>query len=246
MGLCCEKLEISSRFLGRSAGGLLLLPDTESDALRALVLLHGAREGPETILENSQLATLSEALSLPVLLPELGFSFGLDWGAGQNYRSFLMLELLGEARTRCPAFGARTRCVVGGISMGGFAAISLALSYPDAFGKAFSISGALDPRRAVQLCRISGISAPVPLSSLASRPEAQLVSLMEDARPKSLPQPSLYLAWGDADWFASANAAFAGRASEAGYPVQREIRPGFHDWNYWRESLPPALRWAAE
>lgn len=239
MGLTILRPAFNSRFVADGGGSRLLLPDASS---RALVLMHGAQENPEILLENSGLASYAQELSLAVLLPSLGNSFGLDWGAGQDVRSFLMEELLPWARAQCPAFSERDRCAIGGISMGGFAALSTALGYPSDFGAVFSISGALNPKRSAQFCRISGADVPAGVASLASRPEAQLLPLLENANPR----PALYLAWGDGDWFAKDNAAFAEQASALGCNMRVELSPGFHDWSYWRVSLPPALRWAAQ
>jgi len=243
MGPNTERIDFPSRFLSGPAGCIIIHPSTDRAPQRGLILLHGAQESPETILENSAIPALSGELGLAVLLPDLDNSFCLDWGDGQDYRSFLLLELLPGVRRRFPVFAGRERCAIGGISMGGLAAVSLALSHPDAFSRVFSLSGALDPKKAGQICRILQAPAPCGLSGLSSRPEIQLCSLME--RCDSHLRPEMYLAWGADDWFARANTVFAGQAAALGFSVRTEIRPGLHDWDYWRESLPGAVRWAA-
>ncbi len=239
-------LDLPSRFLGRSASCLVLLPRGEREPEKSLILLHGAEEGPEMMLENGAVAALAEELGLAVLFPDIDNSFGLDWGETQDYRSFLLEELLPHARNRFPVFAGRERCAIGGISMGGFAALSLALSHPEDWRRVFSISGALDPKKTVQFCRIIQASAPPGFAEIVRKPEAQLFSLMESLAESVLPRPALFLAWSEEDWFARVNEDFAAKAAGAGFSVQTEQRPGFHDWDYWRESPPAAVRWAAE
>ena len=135
---------------------------------------------------------------------------------------------------------------MGGISMGGFGAISIALSEPDHFTAAFSLSGALDLTRAAQLFRICQLVPPGDLLQVAARPEAQLVPRLEELAGKSAKQPALYLAWGDGDWFRRANRSFSEQAGQLGFSIRGEESPGLHDWAFWKQQLPLALRWAAE
>lgn len=239
MGICNIRPDLSSRYIARVGSSCLLLP---AKAKGAVIILHGVQESPEILLRNCPIEELAEELQLAILLPELGNSFGLDWGEGQDYRSFLMQELLPWAQAQCPVFALRERCVIGGISMGGFAALSIALSFPETFGGAFSLSGALDSKQSVQFCRICGIPVPDGLSGLAARPEARLSALLETA---AYAKPTLYLAWGDNDWFIKANTAFAARAEALDYLPTAVCGQGKHNWDFWRKSLPEAFRWAA-
>ncbi|MBQ6926994.1 MAG: hypothetical protein IJQ36_01635 [Oscillospiraceae bacterium] len=229
-----------SRFLSQSGGSCLLLPGRE--AARGIVLLHGAQETPETILQNIDLEALAEELGAALLLPSLGNSFGLDWGAGQAYRRFLLEELLPWAGESCPCFAGRERCIVGGISMGGYAALQLALSCPERFGRAFSISGALALPRAAQLCRICGVPLPALFGEAARLPENSLSGLLEALAKSARPKPTLCLVWGDGDWFRQENVDFAEKAAALGCCVRAEEGRGNHDWHYWRHALPDTLR----
>ena len=243
MGQTCHGPTEPSRFLAQNGGSCLLLP--EGAAERGIVLLHGAQETPETILQNVELEGLAQELGAALLLPAIGNSFGLDWGAGQNGRSFLLQELLPWAGEQCPCFAQRERCAIGGISMGGYAALHLALSVPERFGRAFSISGALELKRAAQLCRICGVPLPAGFAETAALPENRLPALLGALSRTTHPKPALCLAWGDGDWFRKENADFAGKAAALGFSVRTGEGQGNHDWHYWQTVLPSVLRWAA-
>lgn len=235
-----EIIQLASAYQQGELRAVLLLP-TSQEPCRLLTLLHGAQETPETILKNSDLVSLAERLRLAVLLPALGNSFCLDWGPGQNARSALLRDLLPAAQERSGVSAAREANVIGGISMGGFGAVSLALCERERFCAAFSLSGALDLKKAAQLFRICQLSPPGDLCAAAARPEAHWDALLT----RDAVKPALYLTWGDQDWFREANRSFARQAAEQGSSLQTAEKPGLHNWTYWKTSLPPALEWAA-
>lgn len=235
-----ENLVTEAQYLRGGLRAVLLSP-TACAPRRLLTLLHGAGESPETLLESFDLSPWVEN-GLAILLPALQNSFCLDWGDGADTRSALLEELLPAAQTRCALPCERDNTLVGGISMGGFAALSLALCARGRFCAAFSLSGALDLKKAAQLLRICGLRAPGDLGKAAERPEARLEERLEEGENR----PSLYLAWGDGDWFRQENRSFSQKAGEQRFPVLTDEKPGLHNWDYWKRSLGPALDWAAE
>ena len=245
MGPIVLKTELTSRFIDGSVRSLIILPGTGSDSGRSLILFHGAQESPEMILENSTISALSQELRLAVLLPDLGNSYALDLGPGRDYRSALLQELFPYVRERFPVFRGLNHSAVGGISMGGYAALSLALSHPDAFGRVFGLSGAVDLKRSAQLSRICQIPPTPGLREATARPDAPLLPAAEQLAHSGSPMPEVYLAWGDTDWFADANAGFSEAIASLGFSVKEQITPGLHDWDYWKEALPDAVRWSA-
>src|ERR1035438_2586338 len=61
-----------------------------------------------------------------------------------RYGDYLVHDLIADVETRFPAAGGRENRAVIGVSMGGYAAIYLALSRPDLFFFAGAISPAID------------------------------------------------------------------------------------------------------
>ncbi len=219
---------------------VLLLPDSGKPR-RIITLLHGAEESPEIIRRNFDLSPWIERDQMGVLMPALGNSFCLDWGGALDVRSAILDDLFPAVQKRYGLSPKREDHVVGGISMGGFAALSLALCRRERFCAAFSLSGALDLQKSAQFFRICGLSAPGDLLGAAQRPEAQLEARLEDLDNK----PSLYLGWSDRDWFQDENRSFAQKAAELGYDVQESESAGLHNWDLWKQSLGPALDWAS-
>ncbi len=235
-----KNIQLKSEYRSGGARALLLLPDAGRPC-RLLTLLHGAGESPEIVCRNFELSPWVERNRIAVLMPELGNSFCLDWGDGLDVRSALLNDLLPAVQERYELSFERADHVVGGISMGGFAALSLALCSREHFCAAFSLSGALDLRKSERFFRICGLSAPGDLLGAAQWPEAQLEARLEAPGCK----PSLYLGWSDRDWFRDENRSFAQKAAELGYNVQAAESAGLHNWDFWKRSLGPALDWAS-
>lgn len=111
-----------------------------------LILLHGAGGSNYTWSKYSSIERYTEPLNLIVLMPNIEFSFGLNMSNGLNYQSYLGEELPQWAEKTFGLKLDRETTTIAGQSMGGFAAIHTALTYPDKFGKCgvFSAPLALD------------------------------------------------------------------------------------------------------
>ena len=232
-----QKIEIRREGLR----GILLLP-TSGSPHGLLTMLHGAGESPETLLENFDMESAVENHNMALLLPDLGNSFCLDQRGGLGVRSALLSRLLPGVQAEYRLSGARQANVVGGISMGGFAALSLALCESEHFCAAFSLSGALDLKKAAQLLRICSLTVPDGLGEASWLRECALTRRLDDCPNK----PSLYLVWGDEDWFRESNRVFSEKAAANGFAIRATESPGLHDWVFWKNELGPAIRWAAE
>lgn len=151
---------------------------------------------------------------------------------------------------------------IGGLSMGGYGAITLALAYPGRFAAAASHSGVLAPR-------LLPAAAP-------PRPGATMDELREGAGPLWRSQrlafggdtiawrardpavlaaravaagtlapgggaPALYADVGVDDRWLPHNRAFRDALGALGVPLRYAEWPGGHGWDYWRAHLPESL-----
>ena len=88
-----------------------------------------------------------EGLDLAVVMPAVHRSFYTDMAAGNHYWTFISEEVPAVARSFFPLSAARADNYVAGLSMGGYGAFKLALTRPERFAAAASLSGALDIAR---------------------------------------------------------------------------------------------------
>src|SRR5688572_28315195 len=82
-----------------------------------------------------------------LVIPESGRRWFMNDVAGYLYEDYLVSELLPTLDSALPIRSDPMGRSVGGFSMGGAAAVALALRHPDCFGVAFSYSGAFYANR---------------------------------------------------------------------------------------------------
>ena len=91
-----------------------------------------------------------EGLNLAVIMPAVQNSFYTDMVHGGKFLTFLTEELPAMLHDLFPLSTERADTFVAGLSMGGYGAFKLALTRPDLYAAAASLSGALDIREVVK------------------------------------------------------------------------------------------------
>ena len=152
---------------------------------------------------------------------------------------------------------------IGGLSMGGYGAITLALAYPDVFSAAASHSGTLSillagTDSATGEARIAEDDAALrgwwgdrvwtllepafgrDPSGWRARDPATLVRRLA-ARGGRM--PALWIDVGTGDRYLGQSRHFASSLRAAGVPFEYAEHPGGHDWTYWRTHVPGSLEW---
>lgn len=245
-----------SRALGRAAEFHVVLPRPQSafaELLRAdaqeikkcLWFFHGVGDSAEAVLLQTEIAALADEHNLMIVLPSVENSFCLDLDGGIRFRSYLLDELIPYVENILPVPDGRENQLIGGISMGGYGACSLALERPEKFSKVLCLSGALDLRSGTRFARACEIPLPPPLSGNGVLPEDwDLLTLLERAMGGGAPLPEFYLVCSEMDSVWKSNKRFAEHAKALGVPAALHSRPGVHDWAFWRENLVPAVEWA--
>ena len=132
----------------------ILLPTgydaNRSDPYPVVFLLHGAGDGSETWVENTDVETFAAGLGAIVVMPDSGGKHSdagwyTDWADGsRQWETFHIDVLLPWVDANLNTLADREHRAVMGLSMGGFGALSYAARHPDLFGAAASFSGALD------------------------------------------------------------------------------------------------------
>lgn len=193
---------------------------------------------------------------------EGGDSYCVPW---PHYDDYVAVDLLEWAEGRYRLRSERAARGIGGVSMGGYGAISLALRYPERFAAAASHSGVLDPREfAPPAARRRVVNGAIP-DSLKDRTRRGLartldysfgadtigwigrdpLTLLDRARARRAPLPTLWADIGTSDVFLDGNRAFRDGLQRRGVALEYAETPGGHDWDFWRSHLPLSLRWLA-
>ncbi len=233
------EIVIESNAVGRPLEVSVIEPEGSAGAKRPLlVFLHGAGGSDESFLGNEAvLGTLSElGDEAPVVaFPEGEEGWWHDRASG-SWGEYVVREAIPAVAEE---FGADPRRVaIGGISMGGYGAYHLGLTYPGRF------------------CAVGGHSAGLWLDRSEEYPgafddeadyEANDVLAAVEADPDAFGPTPVWNDYGDQDWFVPGNAAFV-RALEASTttPLTAHVWPGGHDAAYWDAHWPQYLRFYAQ
>jgi S-formylglutathione hydrolase FrmB len=119
--------------------------------------------------------------------------------------------------------------------------MKLALTHPDRFAAAATLSGALDldelayrAERVDLLDRIFGDSIP---------DDADLFKLVDRADSTSLPRIHVSTGTEDAPGLVKGNRRFVAALEAKGADVTSDFRPGTHVWQLWDDLLPEVIDW---
>jgi S-formylglutathione hydrolase FrmB len=141
-----------------------------------------------------------------------------------------------------PAMTCREGRVVGGLSMGGYGALRLALGYPDRYLSANSHSGALlfGSRRTDVDDVLRSAEFSLILGSEPAGSEHDLKMLAERAAGAGT-LPAMRIDCGTEDFLLGQNREFVSFLDAHGIGHEYEEFPGAHSWDYWDTHVQEAL-----
>ncbi|HEY4307151.1 MAG TPA: alpha/beta hydrolase family protein [Gemmatimonadaceae bacterium] len=151
---------------------------------------------------------------------------------------------------------------IGGLSMGGYGAVALALHYPDVFGLAASHSGVVSPmyvgphpfaapaqygQTAEELKEANESLWPryamYWATDLARWRVVDPTHMAESAKQRGQLMPMIFFDCGTEDGLVDENRAFHAELTRLGIQHQYAEWPGAHTWRYWSTHVPESLAW---
>ena len=233
---------ITSSVLGRDMPVEVFVPQTEQPTA-LLVLFHGRggdqRQWMEGILgDGVHVDTLAHGLidqrrirPITIVSVAIDDSYGVDSAAANDgythgpYGTYIETELLPAVIER---WGVGQPVYLGGLSMGGYVALRLALEQPDRFAGV----GALSPAFWVQ-----------PPADRAWMYEGGRSNPLTLAKAGAADQMPLFLGYGttDYDWVQSATAQLSQTLADRGREIQPTVVSGGHETATWRALAEPML-----
>lgn len=247
-------VEFFSGILGMDTQMCVILPEDRSAERAArregdspvLYLLHGHSGDHTAYIRRSNIELLASELDLIIVMPNAHRGFYTDTEAGYKYFSFLAEELPVIVRNFFHASQRPEDNFVAGISMGGYGAFKLALTYPERFAAAVSISGALEPDVLVSdspAFAVSDFNSNLENIFAAPKEESSLYKLALTALASGKPLPKLLQFCGSEDMLIDSNRRFAAFMEE-NYPGEKyafRTAPGIHNWEYWNRIMPEVM-----
>ena len=218
--------------------------------LRALYLLHGNSDDHTAWQRYTSIERYTEELNLAVVMPAVHLSFYNDMAHGGKYWQFISEEVPTLVRDIFSLSSERKDNFVAGLSMGGYGAFKMALTHPERFAAAASLSGAVDISEVVRVKKedpankawleemrtIFGDLSKVPGS------KHDLFTLAKKVAKGSI-KPRLYQCCGTEDILHIDNIRFRDAVRKLPLDLRYEEGPGEHNWAYWDKMIQHVLAW---
>jgi S-formylglutathione hydrolase FrmB len=217
---------------------------TPGQKLPVVYLLHGSGGSFRNWSNYSDVGSYA-AQGLILVMADGGSSYYANAALKpeDKYEDYLVRDLISDVEARLPAASGRENRGIIGVSMGGFAAIKLALTRPDLFVFVGGISPAIDVpsrrfsfRRWGQGMRFRSIFGP---SDSETRKAADPFLLVHSANPAQTPY--IYLTAGEQEPLLEPNRRFATRLHDGHFSYEFHTKPGVHDWDQWDTQIPPCF-----
>lgn len=229
-----------SNVLSKQVAMYVVLPNVGKPPFPVFYLLHGRSDDHTIWLRRTRIEQYVRDLPLIVVMPDGFRGFYTDASHGPAYARYIgeelpqFVERSFHART-----SGRARCI-GGLSMGGYGALRVALGYPGRYVSANSHSGSMmagrepiDPVKDLERYQIFGRSprnTNHDLVHLARRAKAarKLLKLRIDC--------------GTEDFLLEQNRAYRRELQKLGVKHEYAEYPGGHTWDYWDMHVKEALQ----
>ena len=207
---------------------------------KVLYLLHGYSDDHSIWMRRTSVERYAAPHNLAVIMPAVNHSFYCNEKYGERYWDYVSEELP-QIMHRFLCLSSRPEdTYVAGLSMGGYGAMRLALTYPERFAAAASFSGAVNVIRelgSVPEIRRENWRRVLGDLDKAAGSEVDLMYMMEKnaSAPK---KPRLYVSCGTADFLYAQHEAFVPALRKNGWDVTRYEKPGaIHEWGFWDEQI---------
>jgi putative tributyrin esterase len=244
MAVCT--LHYFSKAIAKMSGATVIVPEGEGmvGPFPTFYLLHGFSDDFTAWSRRTNVERYAETLPFIIVMPDGGHGFYIDAQQGYAYDAAITQDLLPLIDRTFQTDPRRQKRVVGGLSMGGYGAIKLALAHPDLFSGAVSHSGALAwahrpltaetewGRGAIRLVGENPQGGPHDLFALAAKIDRDRL-------------PALRIDCGVDDFLIEDNRLFHQHLEKLGIPHEYAEYPGGHTWAYWDEHVQEALAFHA-
>lgn len=229
---------------------ILLAGAKRKSKYRTLYLLHGHSDDHTAWMRWSSIEKYVEGLNLAVVMPAVHLSFYSDMVYGGNYWQFVSEEVPALVRDTFPVSSERKDNFVAGLSMGGYGAFKLALTYPQRYAAAASLSGAVDIEDVVKVKKDDPdnktwlVGMRNVFGDLSKVPDSQhdLFTLAKKVS-KGRIKPRLFQCCGTEDFLYPDNIRFRDSVRKLPLDLTYEEGSGEHNWAYWDKMIQNVLKW---
>jgi len=216
---------------------------------RVLYLLHGLTDDQTGWQRKTSIERYIEGRDLAVVMPTVHRSFYSNTKTGYPYMDFMALELPKLVSTFFNVSDKREDTFIAGLSMGGYGAFKLALTYPEQYSLAASLSGAvniasvrgnLDNQNIPDMMYHDIVNA---FGAGGAKKDSadDLMYLARKLSQSASPKPKLMQFCGTEDFLYEDNIIFRDTVRPMGFDYTYSDGEGGHTWSYWDARIQDVL-----
>jgi enterochelin esterase-like enzyme len=261
-GTVQESLSMESKILQKTVRYTIYLPFdyyTSKRAYPVVYLLHGYSDdetgwtqfGEDNMIADREIAS-GKIPPMILVTPDAGTSWYINnYDGSVRYEDFFFKEFIPYIESHYRIRAGKSFRAVAGLSMGGFGALAYAMKHPNLFVACAAMSAAVrTDKQIMQLSpgRWKMIESLVygPGLKGKARLTKQLITnepihLVQTTDPATLKKVKYYFDCGDHDHVTIGNSTMHILMTERHISHTFIMRPGRHNWTYWRTGLPGAL-----
>ncbi len=233
-----ENITVKSPAMNKDVPVTVILPNSyhSMSELPVVYLLHGYGDDNTAWDVKGNTGVLADQYNVILVMPDGGKN-SWYWDSPidptYNYETFVSIELISYIDSHYKTKADRTARAITGLSMGGHGAMYLAIRHQELFGAAGSTSGGVDIR---PFPKNWGMS--LRLGTIEEKPENwenyTVTNMVHMLKPNA---QKIIIDCGSEDFFFKVNCEFHDKLMEAKIPHEFYVRPGVHNWDYWRNSI---------
>lgn len=208
---------------------------------QVLYLLHGSYDDYTSWTRNSKIECYAQEKCLAVVMPSVENSAYLDMKKGEKYQTYIAEELPHFLSVLFPISTHRKDTFIAGLSMGGGGAFRFALTFPERYCAAASLSGGLHMGILENCTHLEKMPQNYKRAIYGDEETMEVIDLLEKVDVSLL--PDLYMICGTEDFILPANESFYKKAIEKNIEITYEKTPGVHNWEFWDTHIQDALNW---
>ncbi|HBJ9256649.1 TPA: esterase family protein [Listeria monocytogenes] len=245
------ELNFKSVCLAMQTSVTVILPETDAlyhgsiPKYKTLYILHGLSNNHTTYVRNTNIERYATEKGLAVVMPAADHSFYSNMIHGRDFFEFVSTELPHVMKNWFPLSDKKEDTFIAGHSMGGYGAFKVALTFPEKFQAAASMSGVMDINYIIKEDCFENFSTRAITGEMASQTgtENDLFHLLETNLQNQVPLPALFQNCGTEDFLYEDNLRFRDFALEKNAPLEYREGPGDHDWDFWDKSIKEIIDW---
>lgn len=230
--------------LPQKCSSLIGMQTSESEQYKTLWLLHGLSDDNTIWQRRTSIERYAAEKGLAVVMVNADRSWYCDMKYGGRYFTYLTEELPRLCRSFFRGMSPRREDnLIAGLSMGGYGALKCALTYPDRYAAAASLSGAVDVAAYVE--GKAERDEPYWYSILGDFDKVRgsqndLFALAENCAKGDV-KPRLFLWCGSEDYLLASNRRLKAHLDSLSLDNDYSESEGNHSWKWWDLHVQRAL-----